>query len=95
MEHDADSEHGVTSTSDDDRPEMSVWTQAGLVGALGFEIVAFTVVGVWLGTRLDETYDIAPVGSLLGLFLGLVAVGIHIWHVVKRLLDSTEASDDQ
>lgn len=82
-----------TDTTDESKP--SLYAQAAIVAGLGFEIVGFTVAGVWLGNRLDARFGTEPLATVLGLVLALVAVGLHIWRVVSRFLDtSRESADD-
>lgn len=53
------------------------WRMMGLVGTLGFEIVAFIIIGVWLGKYLDARFSTEPlwltVGVLGGLIIGIVS----------------------
>jgi ATP synthase protein I len=53
------------------------WKMMGLVGTLGFEIVAFIFAGVWLGRFLDKNFGTEPlwlaVCILVGLALGIVS----------------------
>ncbi|MFC4619863.1 AtpZ/AtpI family protein [Camelliibacillus cellulosilyticus] len=51
------------------------WRMAGLMGTLGFEIVAFILIGVWLGRYLDKTFNAAPVWLIVGIFGGMI-IGI-------------------
>ena len=70
----------------------SLYAQAAIVAGLGFEIVGFTVAGVWLGNRLDDRFGTEPLATVLGLVLAIVAVGFHIWRVVQRFVGTSRES---
>jgi F0F1-type ATP synthase assembly protein I len=79
-----------TDTPDESKP--SLYAQAAIVAGLGFEIVGFTVAGVWLGNRLDDRFGTEPLATVLGLVLALTAVGFHIWRVVQRFVGTSRES---
>lgn len=53
------------------------WRMVGLVGTLGFEIVACIIGGIYFGRYLDETFDAEPlwlaVCAIAGLAVGIVS----------------------
>ncbi|TCP20252.1 putative F0F1-ATPase subunit (Ca2+/Mg2+ transporter) [Scopulibacillus darangshiensis] len=51
------------------------WRMVGLVGTLGFEILAFILGGIWLGKRMDESFGTAPLWLAVGIIGGLL-IGI-------------------
>lgn len=67
------------SSSDDSGRD---YQSMGLAGTLGFGIAislaALVGGGVWLDTRLDS----APLWSLVGLVLGLIAAGYQLYELV-------------
>ncbi|PTX62509.1 putative F0F1-ATPase subunit (Ca2+/Mg2+ transporter) [Melghirimyces profundicolus] len=52
----------------------------GLVGTLGLEVVVFTLIGVWVGRKLDAVWGTQPVMMavcvLTGLVLGFVSAAL-------------------
>lgn len=51
------------------------WRMVGLAGTLGFEILAFILVGIWLGRYLDASFDTAPLWQAIGVIGGML-IGI-------------------
>lgn len=78
------------SGSDDDRQVSNPWVKAGVFGALGFEFIGFTLVGVFVGQWLDARYEMAPWGLLGMLTLAIVAAGAHIITITRRFLREEE-----
>lgn len=68
------------------RKPQNPWVRAGIFGALGFEFVAFTLVGVWGGNFIDDYFNSSPWGLLACLLLSLVGAGIHLLHITRRFL---------
>ncbi|QED29342.1 AtpZ/AtpI family protein [Microvenator marinus] len=58
----------------------------GVLSALGFEFVAFTLIGVFLGQWLDARFDIEPWGLLGSLLLAMIAAGVHVAAIAKRFI---------
>ena len=67
-------------------PRSSPLVKVGVLAALGFEFVAFTLVGVYAGIWLDERFDTEPFGLILCLILALTAAGIHIMKISQRFI---------
>lgn len=80
----------VTEPNDDTPEQRSPWVKAGVFGALGFEFLGFTLVGVLIGEWLDQRFDIEPWGLLGMLLLAFVTAGIHIFTISKRFLAEEE-----
>jgi F0F1-type ATP synthase assembly protein I len=69
---------------------LNPWVKAGVFGALGIEFVATAVAGVYIGSWLDERFDIAPLGTLGCLFAALIGAGVHTFVITKRFVDDDE-----
>lgn len=67
-------------------PRRSPLVKVGVLAALGFEFVAFTLVGVYGGIWIDERFGTEPFGLLLCLILALAAAGTHIVRISKRFI---------
>lgn len=80
----------VTESNEDKPKESSLLVKAGIFGALGFEFLGFTLVGVLLGQWLDQRFDIEPWGLMGSLLLAFLAAGIHIFTITKRFLAEEE-----
>jgi F0F1-type ATP synthase assembly protein I len=86
------SEHPSDETPDTSTREQSRsdWAKAGMIGALGFELVAFVGIGIYGGTWLDQRLGTAPFGLLVGLLVSTLAAGVHIWKMVTRLMPNDD-----
>lgn len=71
----------------------SGWARAAVFGAIGFELVGFTVGGMFIGQFIDEKLGTTPLGFLVGLIAGLAAAGVHIWKMSERFLSETSSSE--
>jgi len=60
--------------------------KVGVLAALGFEFVAFTLVGVYGGIWIDQRFDSEPFGLVLCLIVALAAAGLHIVRISKRFI---------
>ncbi len=89
MTSDESSDERSDGTSDEPAGR-SDWAKAGIVGALGFEIVAFIVIGLLGGQWLDRKLGTEPAGLLVGLLVSMVAAGVHVWKMVTRLMPSDD-----
>lgn len=70
----------------------SPWLVAGAVGALGFEFVGIVLGGAFIGTRLDERFNTAPVLLLVTMALAMLGAGWHVWKISQRFL-KTQGED--
>jgi F0F1-type ATP synthase assembly protein I len=57
----------------------------GLIG-IGWYFAASIVVGVVVGLVLDEVFDLKPLFTMLGLFVGLAAAGYGGYKMVMDLV---------
>ena len=71
------------------RPK-SPWVKAGIFGALGFEFIGFTLVGVLLGNWIDTKFDSEPFGLLVCLAISMMAAGLHLFTITKRFLSEED-----
>lgn len=55
------------------------WKAMGLVGVIGIELAILLLGGIWLGMKLDNHFNTAPIFLIIGMLLGL---SIGIWSVV-------------
>ena len=58
--------------SEDNKPKDSAYQALGIYGAIGFQLAASVVGGLYLGNWLDGYFDTKPWLALLGLTLGAV-----------------------
>lgn len=69
------------------KPSLTPWRAIGLFGAIGFELAALIVIGLFAGRWLDRALGTAPVfliaGILCGLFIGIISMIILIMRVLK------------
>ncbi len=72
--------------NDEPTKPKNPWVKAGIFGALGFEFIGFTLVGVMLGNWIDGKYDSEPVGLLVCLLVAMMAAGLHVFTITKRFL---------
>lgn len=62
------------------------WVTAGIFGALGIEFVSLVFGGFWIGSMLDERFDVAPWATVGMLVLCLVGGGAHVVLITKRFV---------
>lgn len=55
----------------------------GIYGAVGFQLAATTVGGLWLGSWLDEKAHTSPWLTLLGLLLGASGGFLNLVRLLK------------
>ncbi|GAA0366576.1 AtpZ/AtpI family protein [Bacillus horti] len=65
-----------------DRP----WKALSLVTLIGVDIAVLTVIGFWLGRRVDAWLETSPLWMIVGVFLGMACGIISIIPVVKKYL---------
>ena len=56
-----------------------------ILSTMGLEMGLSIVVGFFLGKFLDEKLQVAPWGSVIGLFLGLVAAFRSVYQKIRKL----------
>lgn len=64
----------------------SPWKALSLVSIIGVNLAVGTLVGIWLGKRLDMYFDTAPWLMVGGLLLGIGAGFMSIFPIIKRFL---------
>lgn len=47
------------------------WRVYVMIGSLGTEIILMTVLGAWLGNKLDAAWGTKPILLIMGIILGL------------------------
>lgn len=72
--------------SDDDKRGISDLKKVGVVGALGFEFVGLVIGSFFLGTFVDEKFDVGPWGTVGMLALGMLAAAWHVYLIATRYL---------
>lgn len=65
------------------RPQ-SPWKALSLVSIISIDLAVLTIIGYWLGHKLDLWLNIGPWGTIAGVFLGLVAGILSIIPVIKK-----------
>lgn len=71
------------------RPE-SPWKALSLVSIIGIDLAVCTMIGYWLGNKLDNWSGLSPWGSISGVFIGLTAGVLSIIPVIKKYLGEQE-----
>jgi ABC-type antimicrobial peptide transport system permease subunit len=73
----------MADNKDDEKRQAKERTALGLALGIGFNVAVplalFVVGGVWL----DSTFKIAPLFTLVGVFLGLFASGYYLYRLSK------------
>lgn len=63
---------------------MSPWKALSLVSIIGIDLAMCTVIGYWLGHKVDSWFHTAPWGLISGVLLGLTAGVFSIIPVIKK-----------
>ncbi len=56
---------------------------AGVAAGLGFSVVISLIFFIGLGVFLDQRFDMAPIFTLVGLLLGLIAAGYQLYELTQ------------
>lgn len=64
----------------------SPWRALSLVTIISFNLAVSTLVGVWVGNKLDRYFNISPWLMIIGVFLGIGAGLVTIIPIVKKFL---------
>lgn len=64
----------------------SPWKALSLVSIIGVNLAVSTLVGVWIGKKLDMYFDTVPWLMVGGLLLGLGIGFMSIFPIIKRFL---------
>jgi ATP synthase protein I len=64
----------------------SPWKALSLVSIIGVNLAVGTLVGIWIGKRMDMYFDTVPWLMVGGLLLGLGAGFMSIFPIIKRFL---------
>ncbi|WP_202079639.1 AtpZ/AtpI family protein [Caldalkalibacillus salinus] len=66
------------------------WKAFSLVSIIGIDLAVCTLIGFWIGNRVDQWLDTGPLWLIVGVFAGLGAGVLSIIPVVKRYLGDLE-----
>lgn len=64
----------------------SPWKALSLVTIISIDLAVCTIIGYWLGHKLDMWSGLSPWGTIAGVFLGLTAGVLSIIPVIKKYL---------
>lgn len=64
----------------------SPWRALSLVSLIGADLAVCTLIGVWIGQKVDMHFDTAPWWMVVGLFLGIGTGLVTIVPIIKRFL---------
>jgi ATP synthase protein I len=64
----------------------SPWKALSLVGLIGTDLAVCTLIGVWIGQKVDMYFDTAPWWMIVFLFLGIGTGLVTIVPMIKRFL---------
>lgn len=64
----------------------SPWKALSLVSIIGVNLAVSTLVGVWIGKKLDMYFDTVPWLMVGGLLIGLGIGFMSIFPIIKRFL---------
>lgn len=59
-----------------------IWAASYFVG-IGISVAVTVLVCIWLGQKADETFGIAPKGTIAGIFLGFPVAIYSIYYQVR------------
>ncbi len=63
------------------------WRAMAVVGAMGIDLAIMVILGVWIGNKLDQTFQSSPLFLLIGLALGLILGILSIIRLIKIFLE--------
>lgn len=63
------------------------WHAVALVSVISVDLAVFTLIGIWLGNKLDATFTTAPLFLIIGLLLGLAAGTFSVTKIVKKYIE--------
>lgn len=66
--------------------EPSPWKALSIVSIIGIDLAVCTILGYWLGSRVDRWLGTEPVWLIAGVFAGLGAGVLSIIPMVKKYL---------
>ena len=61
----------------------------GVAAGLGFSVVISLIVFIGVGVFLDQRYDKAPIFTLIGVAIGLIAAGYQLYELTQIGRDGT------
>lgn len=56
---------------------------AGVAAGLGFSVVISLILFIGAGVFIDQRYDMAPIFTLVGLVIGLIAAGYQLYELTQ------------
>lgn len=69
--------------------------EAGELSVIGLTLVIATVIGYYLGSRVDRHWPhLAPWGMLVGVLAGVVAGFLEMFRIVRRTMRRMEREND-
>lgn len=66
------------------------WKALSIVTLIGIDLAVCTLLGFWLGQKVDAWLETSPLWMIVGVFLGLAAGVFSIIPVVKKYLGDFE-----
>jgi ATP synthase protein I len=68
------------------RGPESPWKALSLVSLIGADLAGCTIIGIWIGQKLDMYFHTDPWWMVVGLFIGLASGLLTIIPIIKRFL---------
>lgn len=68
----------------------SPWKAVSLVSMIGLDIAVSTIIGAWLGRKVDMYFGTAPWCMIVGLLLGMFAGMMTLIPLIRRFLGEHE-----
>lgn len=56
---------------------------AGVAAGLGFSVVISLIFFIGLGVFIDQRFDMAPIFTLIGVVLGMIAAGYQLYELTQ------------
>ncbi|MGD9677954.1 MAG: AtpZ/AtpI family protein [Vulcanibacillus sp.] len=63
------------------------WHAFGLVSAIGLDLAIMVIIGMWIGKKLDLSFQSSPLFLIIGLVLGFTIGIISIIRLIKIYLE--------
>ncbi len=70
-----------------DKNKDNPWRAMAVVGAMSADLAVMVIIGVFVGNKLDQNFQSAPIFLIIGLVLGLLLGILSIIKLIKIFLE--------
>lgn len=70
-----------------DKNRDNPWRAMAVVGAIGVDFAVLVIIGVFVGNKLDQSFQTAPVFLLIGIAIGIILGIFSIIKLIKFFLE--------